>query len=467
MSDQHQEQTRIITSDLAFWVVLRKSTESTSFNAYAKEMDVMLCELSETSRTTDQIQDWRLKLALPYNNAEAYQHLKVATEAFLKANCGVKLDEYEFEPGDNETVAGRLGVDLEDIDLEQQWTRYLKEINGSESQTIPYLAIIRQNLGHRHLQFQEKELEKEEDGDASHAQCLSAISAKLTRPCFFELIWNYWMEELLLVQCMHAISQRFQNVRSANERNPLVNMEISPLRPLSNLLWGYIQDEPHRLSVPRRAYEYDHHYGLRLIGKAVRNFRPADSRSKFLEAFHHLLHLCAAFFKQEDNTTVLADGFPILNALKQVHLILSEGGGGQFGDMPTVARQEMLMQQWLMARPHMNQFLSSRPMVAYPEPWMDSVDAMRRLQGWDNGSVLDYSNLAAFGEQLLLSIRYGDWFDTHDRERAANWVRFWRSEIQGYTHAYKAVTGVDLSREASHVMPSELLHNRSSTKTRA
>ena len=89
---------------------------------------------------------------------------------------------------------------------------------------------------------------------------------------------------------MNAISRRFQNVRGPGERDPLAHLEIDPLRPLNNLLWGYIQDEQNRLTVKRRAYEYDHHYGLTLYGKAVPPLRPADSRSKFLEAFHNLLH---------------------------------------------------------------------------------------------------------------------------------------------------------------------------------
>ena len=127
----------------------------------------------------------------------------------------------------------------------------------------------------------------------------------------------------MLVQTLNAISRRFQNIRGPGDRDPLANLEIDPLRPLNNLLWGYIQDEQHRLSVVRRVYEYDHHYGLTLYGKAVPQLRPADSRSKFLEAFHNLLYLCTIFFKEDDDTTVIADGFPILNALKEVHLLLS------------------------------------------------------------------------------------------------------------------------------------------------
>jgi hypothetical protein len=251
----------------------------------------------------------------------------------------------------------------------------------------------------------------------------------------------------MLVQSINAISQRFQNIRGSN-RDPLANMEIDPLRPISNVLWGMIQDEPNRLSVRRRAYEYDHHYGISLQGKAVAGLRTADSRSKFLEAFHNLLYLTTDFYRQDDDTTVIADAFPLVNGLRDLHMILSEGAHNQFGDLPSTARQEMLLQQWILSRPQLREFLPSRASVAYPESWMPQVDAMKSLQGWTDTSVLHFGRLATMGEPLLLSIRYGNWSSTGiSNSSAANWARFWRQEIQGYIYAYRAVTGVDLTAE--------------------
>jgi hypothetical protein len=213
--------------------------------------------------------------------------------------------------------------------------------------------------------------------------------------------------------------------------------------------------------VLRRAYEYDHHYGITLVGKAVPAVRGADSRSKFLEAFHNLLNLTAVFFKEDDDTTVLADGFPILNALRDVHLLLTEGQHNQYGDLPWMARQEMLMQQWLLARPEMLEFLPTRTMVAYPEAWMGPVDTMKRLQGWTDTPVLHFRDLGVFGERILLSIRFGNWNSIIDRESAANWARYWRPEIQGYLHAYRAVTGCDLTADVVDVaMPTVHLQRR-------
>jgi hypothetical protein len=183
--------------------------------------------------------------------------------------------------------------------------------------------------------------------------------------------------------------------------------------------------------------------------------RPADSRSKFIEAFHNLLYLCAGFYKQDDDTTIIADGFPILNALKEVHLLLTEGAHNQYGDLPSTARIEMLMQQWILGRPEFREYLPTRVMVAYPERWMDRVDAMKTLQRWTDTPVLHFRNLAVFGEQVLLSIRFGAWTTINDPIQAANWARFWRAEIQGYIHAYRAVTGVDLTSDAAEAQQKE------------
>jgi hypothetical protein len=366
------------------------------------------------------------------------------------------------------------------------WHLYLEEVNGvpgpqkrklkepwreeyprqSEVEALPYLAIIRHKLP-------EVPVSRSVD-DRQLFDCYGIIQKKLSQPIFVELIWSYWHEEGMLVQAMNHISQRFQNVRAPGERDPLANLEIDPLRRLSNLLWGYVQDEQHRLSVIRRAHEYDHEYGFTLHGKAVAGLRSADRRSKFIESFHNLLHQCTQFFRQDDDTTVVADGFPVLNSVKEVHYLLAHGAHNQFGDLPSTARQEMLMQMWLLSRPEMREFLGGRVMVPYPEPWMDRVDAMKSLFGWTDISVVHFHDLAVFGEKILLSLRYGGWSTLNEPQHAANWARYWRPEIQGYIHAYRAVTGVDLTADITdqqrmaerYVAPSVHLRNRLASQRR-
>src|SRR5207244_2525143 len=99
--------------------------------------------------------------------------------------------------------------------------------------------------------------------------------------------------------------------------------------------------------------------------------------------------------------------------------------------------------------------------VVYPEPWMDRVDAMKRVQGWTDTSIRHFHDLAWTGEQILLSIRFGNWSDVYDRNEAANWARFWRPEVQWYVQTYQTVTGIDLSSDMSDVRQAEQAAARS------
>src|SRR6202034_554150 len=224
----------------------------------------------------------------------------------------------------------------------------------------------------------------------------------------------------------------------------------------------YVQDEIHRLTVRRRAYEYVHHYGLTLFGKAAADVNAADRRSKFLEAFHNLLYQASIFFKEDFQTTVIADGFQLLNSLTEVHLVLAQGAHNQFGDLPWTARVEMLLMQYMLARREIRDFLQSRAMVPYKEPWEGQVDTMKTLQGWTDTTVSHFRDLAVYGEQILLSIRYGDWINVNNEDSAKNWARYFRPEIQGYLHAYRAATGIDLtnSETVDATIPGILLQKR-------
>ncbi len=261
----------------------------------------------------------------------------------------------------------------------------------------------------------------------------------LAGPRLVELIWSFWLEQGLLAETMRTISMRFQNVRRSGD-DPLAELKISFLRPLNNLMWGYIQDEQHRLTARRRAYEYAHEYGLRLRG-AVASLQPVEDRTRFPAAFEKVLRRASAFYGQVDDAPATADARPLLNAIRDVNLLLSEGSHNQFGDLPSTARQEMLMEQWLLARPEFAEFLPSSDV--FPEPWMPRVEAMRRLQVWGETSIQHYRDLATYGEQVLLSIRYGNWTEVSDPDRAANWARFWRHEVEGYVDAYRAVQDGD------------------------
>jgi hypothetical protein len=430
------------TRDEALWFAIRERTHAISFERYRRFINrVLLWE--ENAPMPAPIERRLRDLGAHLHGTGAYQVLKIATEVFLLMECGVRVgrnhrDEFENAPVDSARRSDRNCGELADR---------LSEYLGCPPQ-LPYIRRVVEAA------FPDYEL--------STSKGRHLLIDKINEPCLLELIWSYWHEEGMLMQTMNALSRRFQNIRKPGDRDPLLNVEIDPLRPANNILWGYVQDEPNRLTVARRASEYVHEYDLALYGKAATGIQLADRRSKFLEAFHNLLYQSSVFFKEDAQTTVIADGYPLLNALKDVHLILAQGAHNEFGDLPWTARAEMLLVQFILARPEIRDFLQSRAMVPYREPWMPQVDAMKTLQGWTDVTVTHFRDLGVYGEQILLSVRYGDWSNIDNEDSAKNWARFHKEILYAYWNAHRAVTGIDLTNPdtVDSTLPAILLQRR-------
>jgi hypothetical protein len=465
-----------MTDDAALGVAIRNRTAAVGFDRYKKYIDSLfsgdessgmrasrLIEKGIAAFTTGSVDeprkefpgvDTRLNVQGPY----AYPVLKLATQTFLMLESGVVIRGNEdHRPKILYMDRERSRFDDPNLslhELEHRLQNYLVHYNGL-GPVLPYLNRVVSTFIGLH-------------GKEVLPYCEGILQHRLSSPSLVELIWSYWHEEGMLVRTMNAIARRFQNRRSSR-RDPLTDLAFDPLRPLSNLLWGYVHDDPNRLTIEDRSSEYANAYGLTLTGISMRDVAPADNRSKFIAAFHNLLACTARFYREDADTTVRADGFPLLNALKDVHLILADGLQNQLNDLTWTARSEMLMTQWLLARPEMREFLRGRYMVPYDEPWMGAVDSMKRLQGWTDTSVIQFHDLALTGERILLSIRWGDWTDFENIEDQARlWARQWTPEIKKYIYALRAVTGVDLSSDVTdsrdaalrYVQPSLLLRRR-------
>jgi hypothetical protein len=443
------------TNVQGFWEYLRQKTDAISFNNYSAFIERVLCG-GETPPGFEDLPRLRHALSTRIAGVDTYQLLRAATEAFLLLECGTTL----IDKDPTRTSSRFGGTAFDQATLSKKLSDYLGLNNTTpyvDRICAAYLDIVDPGLLTSAVTIHE-----------GNPIFCDDIDAKVLQPCFVELIWSYWEEELGLVQAINAISLRFQNKRGPGDRDVLANLETHPLRPVANLLWGYVQDEDHRLTVARRSYEYEHQYGIGLVGRAVPKLRAADSRSRFLESFHTLLHQAAIFYDRSSNLTVRADAFPVLNALREVHLVLAEGAHNQFRELPWEARVEMLVQQWLLSRNEIREFLGGRPAVPYAEDWMRPVDALRRVMGWGDTSVTHFNDLAITGEKIILSVRFGDWSDRNiSDDDATGWAVFWKPEIQRYIHAYQAVTGVDLSaattqsnRQIDATRPSVLLQQR-------
>ncbi|MGY0231801.1 hypothetical protein [Longispora urticae] len=441
------------TPGQVLWMIIRNRTNAIGFRQYKPWVDQVMCSGP----------------AGEARGPDAYALLKRTTDVFLMHETGVldsdramqSIDEQLSDPQRQLRLrleeARRLGGTAQLDDIRQFRDNYYENLVDEGVLVLPYLKLIRERLHDIPLKSPTE----------LPSNCYGILKSHITGPLAIELIWSYWHEEGMLAQSLNAIMNRFENRRVAGARDPLVRFDLDPLRPMSNLLWGWTSDEYRRLTVRRRSFEYEHEYGLRLIGRAIPDEAVVDKRSKFIESFHNVLHLAHVFFKEDDDTTVLADGFPLLNALRETHLLLAEGAHNQFGDLPSSARAEMLIMEWLLARPEMREFMGGRIMVPYEEEWMDRVDTMKQMQGWSDVTVTHFRDMGVYGEQILLSVRYGNWSILNDPQEAANWARYWRPEIQRYAHAYRAATGVDLTERVNGTMPSALLQRRGGAHRRA
>jgi hypothetical protein len=448
------------TPDQNLWTLIRNRTNAISFNNYEAFVNEVL-GTATGAKSIDRNID-----RFTFLGADGFELLQLATRLFLQQEVALVVE-------DNYANPKRTTKDLQDhyeltLDrgsesrrrnnrgLSQKWLvdlreEYLQDLGENiEPKMLPYLKTIISNL---------KDLPIKQPDEAPDVY--GVLPSRLVGPLGLELIWNYWHEEGMLVQAHNAVTNRFQNLRTVPGRlDPLARLELDPLRRLNNVIWGWIQNRPFLLSVRRRAFEYDHHYGMTLLGTAVGDVDGVDSRSQFISAFHNLLHLCTIFYQQDDDLTMQADGFPLLNALRETQLVVTAGAHNQYGDLPWTARVEMLMQMWMFARPEMREFLGGRVMVPYKEAWMDRVDSVKSMMGWSDVNVTHFRDLGTFGEQIVLGIRFGDWANTIEPESAVNWARYWRPEIQGYVHAYRAATGADLRSTVDTTMPGVLLQKR-------
>ncbi len=438
------------TTDEALWEVIQDRTNAINYKNYEHFLDGLMY-LTANESPDHPIEKaaysaFRKAGASQLRGRYAYNVLRYATELFLLQECGLLSDAHllTLKKGESDwpidTERDQLASKLRKDYMVQLALEY-------QNAALPYMNLMYQELGEIPL--------KPWIGIGAGAETYGILPSRVASPCLIELLWTYWHEETGLFRALKAICLRFQNRRSRLGKNVLERMNLDPLRPLNNLLWGYIQDESRRLSLTRRNYEYDHHYGIRIRGKAVQPVRSVDSRSEFMRAFHTLLHLCSKFYREENDATIYADGFPVLNALKELHLLLAQGAANQWGDLPSVSRAESMMALWLLARPELREFLSSQTAVPYEERWMGRLDTMRAMQGWGKTSVSHYRDLAVTGEQILLSVRFGNWSNVHVSDNAERWAKFFRPAIQTYVHAYRTVTGVDLSSDrVDYHMPS-------------
>jgi hypothetical protein len=407
------------TEDEVLWKAIHERSELIGFQRYRDYIQRTL-ELHEDGFISGGLS--RRLGELGARGLGVYRTLRELTELFVLSECGSISEERVFA---DKRIERDFRPDRQrSREIEEQLRHYLRD--GE----LPYIDRV--------VKAAYPSLDGKSIG-------LDALRSRVFRqPLFLELWHEMCLEHGMLMRTMAAISARFQNIYISGENDGLSNYESSPLRHLSDFFWGWIEHEPMRLNANRRIQEYKHHYGPCALDGAVSGVQAADVRTAFPDAFMNLMSLCEAFYKEDNQTTVIADAFPVLFGLRQVHQILAMGAGNTAPQLTFAARVETLMTQLMLAQPELRAFLRVREMVPYDEAWQASVDAMIDLQGWQEPSTTQHNDCAKFGEQILLSIRLADW-TVGDEANARNWLRQNREAVRRFMYAQRAISPVDLA----------------------
>jgi len=153
------------------------------------------------------------------------------------------------------------------------------------------------------------------------------FSIACRRPSLVELIWSYWHEEGNAGSNHERDRQTLSEIVAVRAGDPLTDLAFDPLRPLSNLLWGYVHDDRNRLTVEDRSSEYANAYGTDLDWPQHEGRGAGPTTAQNLSPRSTICSPCTARLlpRGRRHHRQGPTAFPLLNALKDVHLILADG----------------------------------------------------------------------------------------------------------------------------------------------
>jgi hypothetical protein len=241
-------------------------------------------------------------------------------------------------------------------------------------------------------------------------------------PWPLELVWSFWLDAMRLDDAL-AVARGLPGLPAGST--------------VARMLSG-IAGDPARIDAGARAEAYRHAYGLRLDAATSPTLL---RQARVPTALATLLRRAARLLRDDDDTTITADGLPLLHALADLQNLLNEAVHPALEDVTRALRRDMLLALYALGRPELRPLLPIRRHVVLPEPWMAAVDALATLERRPQVSAGIYARLADAGERILLSVRLGGWAQTADGERAVGWAQFWRAELHAYALAHAIVAG--------------------------
>ena len=208
------------TLDQALWAAIRNRTQAISFHRFHHFLHRVL-RWEEHEKLPEAIERRLRDLGAHRLGLTPWHALKRATEMFLLTETGVRISREHSHELELDALgdSARLGAPVKAGELAERLSLYL----GHPPQ-LPYITRVVETAFPEYLGSRQ----------AGHRVLVDRIN----EPILIELIWSYWHEEGMLMQTINAINQALPEHPPTRSHDPLANMAIDPLRPLSNLLWG-------------------------------------------------------------------------------------------------------------------------------------------------------------------------------------------------------------------------------------
>lgn len=445
-----KSETTPYTKDQIIWVAIRKGAKNASYVGFEDFVRNKLCAAPNANIP---IINATLSPIREGANSYAWQH----TYPFIKAAATLYLEQSKLEDafdqpfvseemrrlGDPNITTGQLMLDLKD---------HLQQIVGSDGLTLPYLNGVIERVVSNLVNITA----------SSRTNCptWSFIKHRLESPPMYDLIWNYWMSLAGLTETMNAVVDCYR--RKSNERTALLSdVRFDLLRPIGNLLSGYARDTEIPITHEEYLVELQAQYGLVLPEHAGLDIQPTQTDTSFLGALHNVIGGSGKLLRDRLNKTLSIDTHSLGRTLGNMNVRLAMGAHNQLWEVTRRIRRDMLVQQWILSRPEVTEFLRVPAMVDMKEGWMSALAAYRdrkNQQSWSTARSGNYGNvsgnssqsalvvqqfhrLACKSEIMVLGARWGGWSDEDLVGKSAEgWLNEVQHDIKDYISDYREVT---------------------------
>lgn len=446
------------TKDQIVWMAIRGGAKSASYSGFNTFVENLF------SDTYTAFGNKAIENSFKYSHIQPSDYGWQNTYPFIKAAATLYMERAKIKDaittelvGDEKRRIGDGGIN--ESQLKNDLVDYLGSTVPTELSSLPYLQRVIQRVSSELLKSINESTGVGNSRITGDFTC-EYLRQRLQRPPMYDLIWSYWMSLAGLTETMNAVVDCYR--RKSNERTALLSdVRFDLLRPIGNLLSGYARDTEIPITHEEYLVELQAQYGLMLPEHAELDIQGMQSDTSFLGALHNVIGGSGKLLRDRLNKTLDVDTHSLGRILGNMNVRLAMGAHNQLWEVTRRIRRDMLVQQWILSRPEVTEFLRVPAMVDMREGWMSALAAYRDRKNQQSRSasrsgnygsvsgnssqsalvVQQFHRLACKSEIMVLGARWGGWSNEDMVGKSAEgWLNEVQHDIKDYISDYREVT---------------------------